>query len=83
MTEDDAGGRTERTQLFELTRSKLLLAAILLIGVAGSGIARRLLAEAGYDGVGIVVFILGYGGMVLVVWYGWIRPMDITGPKPE
>ncbi|RLM57073.1 hypothetical protein DVK02_04555 [Halobellus sp. Atlit-31R] len=81
MTEDDTGGQTDSTQLFELTRDKLLLAAILLVGVAGSGIARRLLAEAGYDNLGVLAFILGYGGMVVVVWYGWIRPMDLTGPE--
>ena len=81
MTEDDTGGQTDSTQLFELTRDKLLLAAILLVGVAGSGIARRLLAEAGYDNLGVLAFILGYGGMVVVVWYGWIRPLDITGPE--
>jgi hypothetical protein len=68
-------------RLFELTRDKLLLAAILLVGIAGSGIVRRLLGELGYNDLGALVFVLGYGGMVFAIWYGWIRPMDITGPN--
>lgn len=72
---DDEGG------LFELTREKLLLAALLLVGIAGSGIARRALGELGYDNLGALVYVLGYGGMVVAIWYGWIRPMDITGPQ--
>jgi hypothetical protein len=78
MTEDDdssdgSGG------LF--SRDALLLAAVLVVGVAGTGIVRRLLGEAGLNDLGAVVWILGYGGTVLVVWYGWIRPLDIDGPS--
>jgi hypothetical protein len=51
-----------------------------LVGVAGSGIARRFLGELGYDTLGMVVYVLGYGGMVVLVWWGWLRPLDITGP---
>lgn len=63
-----------------VTRNALLLAAILFVGVAGPGVARYALGEAGYDTVGTVVFVLGYAGMVFVVWYGWIRPLDPVGP---
>ena len=66
--------------MFELTRDKVLLLTVLFVGIAGTGLLRRLLGEFGYNGVGRVVFLLGYGGMVLIVWYGWVRPMDITGP---
>jgi hypothetical protein len=69
--------------MFTLTRDKLLLVAILFVGIAGSGLARRLLGELGYTDVGRVVFILGYAGMVFTIWYGWIRPLDITGPGGE
>jgi hypothetical protein len=62
------------------SRNAVLLAGVFLVGVAGSGVARRLLGEAGFETVGTVVFVLGYAGMVFVVWYGWIRPLDITGP---
>lgn len=63
-----------------LTRDRVLLVAILVLGIAGTGIARRFLGEAGYNGLGRLVFVVGYAGMVFLVWYGWIRPLDITGP---
>jgi hypothetical protein len=76
--EGDAGGGR---RLF--TRNTLLLAAVFVVGVAGSGIARRLLGEAGYNDLGVVVFVLGYAGMVFVVWFGWVRPLELTGPMDE
>ncbi|ESP88333.1 hypothetical protein [Candidatus Halobonum tyrrellensis] len=62
------------------TRGNLLLALVLFVGVAGTGVVRRELGVLGYNELGRIVFILGYGGTVLVVWLGWIRPLDITGP---
>jgi hypothetical protein len=59
----------------------VLLALVLVVGIAGSGVARRVLGQAGLDTVGMVVFVVGYGGMVFVLWYGWIRPLDIRGPQ--
>jgi len=80
MTDDTRQEHGEGGGLFELTRDKLLLAALLFVGIAGSGIARRLLGELGYNDLGAIVFVLGYGGMILTLWYVWIRPMDISGP---
>jgi hypothetical protein len=78
MSED---GESESGWRQLLSGDKLLLAVILLVGVAGSGIARRTLGELGYDTLGTVIYVLGYGGMVFIVWWGWIRPLDITGPS--
>ncbi|MCO8265603.1 hypothetical protein ACOZ4B_07565 [Haloferax prahovense] len=64
-----------------VSRGNLLLAAVVTLGIVIPGVARRLLGEAGYNDLGMVVFVLGYAGMVFVVWYGWIRPLDITGPS--
>lgn len=61
-------------------RETLLLAMILFVGIIGTGVIRRLLGMAGYNTLGRLVFLLGYAGMVLVIWYGWIRPLDIVGP---
>ena len=70
------------TNIREFLRSDtLLLALILLVGIAGSGVARWGLGELGFTTLGRIVFIMGYGGMVFVLWYGWIRPLDITGPQ--
>ncbi|WP_042661867.1 hypothetical protein [Haloferax sp. ATB1] len=64
-----------------VSRGSLLLAAVVTLGIVIPGVARRLLGEAGYNDLGMVVFVLGYAGMVVIVWYGWIRPLDITGPS--
>jgi len=58
-----------------------LLALILLVGIAGSGVARWGLGQLGLDTLGMIVFVMGYGGMVIVLYLGWIRPLDITGPQ--
>lgn len=64
-----------------LDRSRLLVIALLVAGIGGSGIARGLLHEQGYEALGSAVFVVGYGTMVFLLWYGWVRPLDITGPS--
>lgn len=61
-------------------RDTLLLVAVIVVGIVATGIVRRLLGVAGYNTLGRLVFLLGYAGMVFIVWYGWIRPLDIVGP---
>mgnify|MGYP006431028665 CR=1 FL=1 len=72
-------GETTLQEFF--SSNGLLLAAVLFVGVAGSGVARWSLGQLGLTRVGELVYVIGYGGMVVVVWYGWIRPLDITGPE--
>ena len=72
MGDSDGSGRR---------RNVLLLGLILFVGVAVPGLARRALGQAGYSNLGRVVFVLGYGLMVVVIWYVWIRPLDLTGPS--
>ncbi|SHH52761.1 hypothetical protein [Halobaculum gomorrense] len=64
-----------------ITWDRLLLAAVLVVGIAGTGVVRRQLGVLGYNDLGRIVFIFGYGLTVFAVWYGWIRPIDITGPS--
>ena len=64
-----------------LNRDTLLVILILVLGIGGSGLTRGFLAERGHDAVGSVVFVLGYGTMVFLLWWGWLRPLDITGPS--
>lgn len=63
------------------SRNVLTLVGVLFVGIVGSGLARYLLGVAGYNTLGRFVFILGYGTMVLVLWYVWLRPLDLTGPN--
>ena len=64
-----------------LRSDAFLLAVVLLVGVVGSGVVRWWLGQLGYTTVGMAVYAIGYTGMVFTVWYGWIRPLDITGPE--
>lgn len=59
--------------------SRAAFAMVLLVGVAGNGISVYLLNRAGLSTLGSVVWAVGYGTTILVLWYGWLRPMDITG----
>lgn len=72
MGDSDGSGRQ---------RSVLLLALVLFVGIVVPGLARHALGVAGYNNLGRLVFVLGYGLMVLVIWYVWVRPLDLTGPS--
>jgi hypothetical protein len=63
-----------------LSGDRVLIVAILFVGVVGSGLARWFLGNAGYPTFGSIVFVAGYAGMVFVLWYGWLREVDLTGP---
>lgn len=54
--------------------------AVLALGVALSGVANALLTDAGYDGLGTLVWVLGYVGTLMVLWMGWVRHVEFTGP---
>jgi uncharacterized membrane protein YciS (DUF1049 family) len=60
--------------------SRATFAIVLAIGVAGPGVANYYLAQSGYDTLGTVVWAVGYAAMVLILWYVWVRPLDIGGP---
>jgi len=64
-----------------LNRDTLLIILFLVLGIGGSGLARGFLTERGYGALGSAVFVVGYGTMVLLLWWGWIRPLNITGPS--
>lgn len=60
--------------------SRILLVLVIATGIVVPGVANYYLAQAGLHTLGSAVWVGGYGAMVLVVWYGWIRPLDIGGP---
>lgn len=61
--------------------SRRLLALVLAAGVLVPGLLQYLLERAGYPLAADAVWVAGYGGTVLVVWYGWLRPLDLRGPS--
>ncbi|MFB6202179.1 MAG: hypothetical protein ABEI98_09235 [Halorhabdus sp.] len=62
-----------------MERTRMTFIAVLLVGVVGFGLADHALASVGYPTVGGVVWGVGYLGTVLVLWYGWVRPLEFRG----
>lgn len=62
------------------TPPRSLLVAVVAAGVVGPGLLDYALNAAGYGNAGAAVWAVGYVAAALVVWYGWIRPLDLTGP---
>ncbi|MFB6112169.1 MAG: hypothetical protein ABEJ35_06500 [Halobacteriaceae archaeon] len=58
-----------------------LLAVIIAASIVIPGVANWALVRAGYPLLGDVVWILGFATMVGLVWWGWLRPLDIQGPS--
>lgn len=63
------------------------VASLLALGVVFAGVGDFLLARLGYPGVGAVVWVVGYGGSVLVVWLLFFRgrefrPGTVTEDDP-
>ena len=60
--------------------SRVVLGAVLAAGIVLPGVMDFVLNQAGYPTLGAIVWAMGYASMVLVVWAGWIRPLDLSGP---
>lgn len=61
--------------------SRVLLGLVVAGGIVIPGVLNYFLEQVGASTLGSVVWALGYATMVVVVWYGWIRPLDLTGPN--
>lgn len=70
---------TDTGERGRVLRGALPLAALLVVGVAGTGTLHYLLTAAGHGTLGSITFALGYGGTALAVWYGWVRHIDFEG----
>lgn len=58
-----------------------LLAVIILGSILLPGFLNWALVRAGYPLLGDIIWIIGIGTMVALVWWGWLRPLDIRGPS--
>jgi hypothetical protein len=56
---------------------------ILAAGIALSGIADFALTQAGYAGLGAYVWATGYAGTILLLFFLYLRPLELTGPDEE
>lgn len=62
-----------------LPRKMLLGGSIAGIGVVTTGMLVYVLERIGPPGVQEIVWILGYGLTVFVLWYLFLRPIDLRG----
>lgn len=60
----------------ERLRFGLALATIVVV----PGLAAALLTTAGLATLASAVWAVGYGGGAVLVWYVWLRPLDLRGP---
>ena len=58
---------------------KIRFGAALALGVMVPGFLKYTLTTAGYEALGTAVWVSGYLTAILVIWYVWIRPLDLQG----
>ncbi|ADJ14108.1 hypothetical protein [Halalkalicoccus jeotgali] len=64
--------------------SKAAFVLVLVTGILVPGVMNYVFSVVlDQQMLGRIVWVVGYTLMIAVVWYGWIRPLDITGPEPD
>ncbi|ELZ27007.1 hypothetical protein C475_08731 [Halosimplex carlsbadense 2-9-1] len=66
-----------------MDREDIALALALFVGIALTGQVAGLVRSAGFEGLGTLVWPVGYGSIVLAAWLVWIRPMDLDARDPD
>lgn len=56
---------------------------VVLVGLIGPGLLVYTLEQANLSGVADLVWIVGYGTTVFVVWFIWLRPLDFAGSSAQ
>ncbi|NHN59569.1 MULTISPECIES: hypothetical protein [Halorussus] len=56
---------------------KVRLGLALALGVIVPGLLKYALTAAGYAALGTAIWVTGYLTAVLIVWYVWVRPLDL------
>lgn len=63
---------------------KAAFVIVLVTGVVVPGVMNYFLAVVlGQEALGRIVWVLGFGLMIGVIWYGWLRPLDFQGPERD
>lgn len=75
MPADDSGGETA-----DDTPGRVRLLALLLAGVLLPGLARWWLGTLGRDRLGVAVFVVGYALALALVWRYWLGGVTFVGP---
>lgn len=63
---------------------KATFVLVLTTGVVVPGVMNYVFSIVlGEPALGRIVWVLGYGLMLGVIWYGWLRPLDFQGPERD
>lgn len=63
--------------------SQQLFVLVALVGIIGPGLGVYIFEQANLPFIADLVWIVGYGTAVLVVWFIWIRPLDLVGSREQ
>lgn len=67
-------GATEQ----QFLRTVLVVGAIASVGIVVTGVMVNLLERVGPSGSADIMWILGYGMTIFVLWYLFVRPIDFS-----
>ena len=70
----------ERQYPFGLS-SRQLFFLVVVVGLIGPGFAVNILDRANLRLLSDIVWVVGYGSTIFVLWFIWIRPLDLVGPS--
>lgn len=62
--------------------SRVAMAIVLAVGIVGTGLLVAGVSAAGYRTFGSALWVVGYSTTVVVLWWGWVRPLDL-GPDTD
>lgn len=63
---------------------KATFVLVLITGIVVPGVMNYVFSIIlGEPALGRIVWVLGYGLMLGVIWYGWLRPLDFRGPERD
>mgnify|MGYP006303195775 CR=1 FL=1 len=57
--------------------SRQAFALVIAVGIVGTGLVVATLSRADLGTLGSVAWVVGYGTTILVLWWGWLRPLDL------
>lgn len=63
--------------------SKPFFVLVVVVGLIGPGLLVYILEQANLSGAADLVWFVGYGTTVFVVWFLWLRPVNFTGPTAQ
>ena len=78
--DENEANTTNRQYAFGLS-SRQLFVLVVIVGLIGPGFAVNILDRANLRLLSDIVWVVGYGSTIFVLWFLWIRPLDLVGPS--